>query len=305
MGGTMTESLWSLEDRQVYALLRSLLAWAPAAKTQRSHATPGFIQSARDCLNCRANGTERLVVGRRVLRVVPNCVACKGTGRVLVADRMQTKTRADRMAGGHDDKQAREDAWHARDRAIERLGRQLSDAPEDAPDRLLDAIEGSREWQYRHGHYRELEIALEELRSYSPAWHDVAMGVVYQPFVEAPVDPPVTWTKVRLVCEWLAGRVGQIVGPDVPIRVPQGVAVFTADELARQSTVAKDALARGSSVWASAGRAERKRLILELHAQGVPDGKIAARFGLTRRRVSQIRSGIEGLLDGNGHEEAA
>jgi len=113
---------------------------------------------------------------------------------------------------------------------------------------------------------------------------------VQQPFVEAPVDPPATWAKVAFMCELLAARMSSW------IRVPVSVPVYTFEELERQSRVARDALARGHSVWASASRAERKRMIVELHEDGLPDGRIAFRLGLSRQRVQQIRAGIEGAL---------
>jgi DNA-binding NarL/FixJ family response regulator len=86
------------------------------------------------------------------------------------------------------------------------------------------------------------------------------------------------------------------------IRVPAGVAVYTKDELEQRARAARDAMAWGHSEWASASRAERKRAIVLLHGEGLSDGKIAARFGLTRQWVQRVRSGVVAALDeSNGH----
>jgi len=217
---------------------------------------------------------------------------------------MQVSTRVSRMLG--DEKQAREDARHARDRTIERLGGLIREHDGvEAPDDALTRAVGLRDRQYRRGDYALLERTLDMLAAYSPAWHEVAMGIVQQPFVEAPVEPPVTWLKVGAVCEWLALRMVGLAGGR-ELRVPAGVPVFGREELEAQSRLAKDALARGASGWASLSRRERKRLIVELHEQGLPDGRIAARFGLSRGYVQRLRAGIVGALDeSNGQEEAA
>src|SRR3990167_8816236 len=99
---------WSLEARQAYALLRSLLDWVPGPPGSRAYSLPGFVQRDRRCEQCRVNGLSE------------GCRFCGGTGVVSVADPMQVSTRESRIIG--DEKQAREDARHARDRTIERLG---------------------------------------------------------------------------------------------------------------------------------------------------------------------------------------
>ena len=276
----------------MYALLRSLLDWVPGPQGSRAHSLPGFVQRDRRCEQCRVNGLSE------------GCRFCGGSGVVTVADPMQVSrpsTRESRMRGESgtlaDSKQAERDAAYARDRTIDRIGGLVAqhEGLEAAPD-LLTAAAAAQDRQYRHGDYALLDRTLSGL----PAeFRSVVLAVMYHPFGEAPIEPP-DWAALRDACEWLAWRMVLLAGGSVErvrgLRVPSSVPVFGRVELECQSRVARDALARGHSVWASANRAERKRMIVELHDNGLPDGQIAFRLGLSRQRVQQIRAGIEGAL---------
>jgi len=226
------------------------------------------------------------------------CETCNGRGEIPnPGPDPYEKPRKIKPYGLHEYEERREQA------AVR--NRQINDLERDARRRAGEIIrddaygwEKAKAYAYSHGSYAELDRALERLRAHDEAWFHVAIGVSYQPLHEEPIEP--VRRAVLAVCALLACWM-----PD-PIRVPPGVPTYTTDELERHSREAKDALHFGRSDWARATRAERKRVILLLHAEGLPDGKIASRFGLTRQWVQRIRSGLNGAIDEtNGHEEAA
>lgn len=286
--------------RSCYALLRTLFAWTPAPRSRTSSA-PGFIADQRLCLNCKTSGKWD---SERKRRIDAGCLHCGGTGTRPVKDVMDdpikdppADARRKTGFGGRSGDDLRE-ARYRRDEEIERLGLQLSDNELDAPtDYVTRAIE-LRDLMYRHGSYADLEVALALLRAKCPGAYQVCMSVAYAPFDEEPIEP--VHRVVVKACELLAHWMPE------EIRVPSSVPVFTKDELERHAREARDAMAWGHSEWARASRAERKRAILLLRGEGLSDGKIASRFGLSRSAVQKIRAGIEALLDeSNGHEEAA
>src|SRR5690349_1251313 len=67
LGGSVSE-----RGRLVYALLRSLLAWAPGVRSG-SGGESGFVSGVRLCLNCRAVGRWSGELGRRVAVGCPHC----------------------------------------------------------------------------------------------------------------------------------------------------------------------------------------------------------------------------------------
>ncbi len=285
--------------RLVYALLRTLFAWTPAPPASRTGATlaqqqRGFVTAKRysTCPDCLANGRPEGMRG---------CETCGGRGELLedgkdAMDEPIKNPPADhrRQAAGFGGlaREAQRDQERQRDDELRRLEAQLA-----KPLRKVDEVAGDvltrsvelRDRMYRHGSYAELEVALAKLRDRNEVAYREAMMVAYQPFCEEPIEP--VRRVVVAVCEVLAEWI------DGEIRVPVGVHVWTVDELAARSREAKDALAHGRSAWASATRAERKRMILVLAGEGLSDGKIARTFGLTRQRVQQIRAGLERLDD--------
>lgn len=271
--------------RHVYALLRTLLAWAPSPPASRTGSVlasqqRGFVSKSRflTCPDCLANGRPDGMHG---------CETCGGRGEVPDdgPDPYESK-RSTRFGGVAGERVA--DRTRQLDDELRRLEFQLA-----KPDRKVDEQAGDvltraivvRDYAYRRGSYAELERALARLRDYDPSMYELAMSVAYQPLKEEPIEPVRRFVVV--LCELLAGWMPET------IRVPAGVHVWTREELEARSREAKSALAFGRSEWASASRAERKRVILLLHGEGLSDGKIAARFGLTRQRVQQIRAGLE------------
>lgn len=280
--------------RQVYALLRTLLAWAPSPPSSRTGSVlasqqRGFVSKSRflTCPDCLANGRPDGMFG---------CETCGGRGEIADdgADPYESKgsTRFGGVAGERAADRSRQIDEELR-RLEFQLGRPVRRVDEQAADVLTRAV-SIRDVQYRRGSYAELEAALERLRESRPVAYTVAMWTAYQPFGEAPVEPT---GAVAGVCEDLA------VWMPERIRVPPGVHVWSRDELEARLREAKAALQWGHSEWASASRAERKRAILLLAGEGLSDGKIAARFGLTRQWVQRLRSGLVEAV--NGHEEAA
>lgn len=290
--------------RHVYALLRTLLAWTPAPRA-RTSSSPGFISSERRCLNCKAVG--KWDKDRR-RRVDPACPHCGGTGLrpikdvmddpVELSDDQAKDARRKSGFGGRSGDDLREARYRVDDE-IRRLEQQLSSSEMDAPvDHVTRSVE-LRDRMYRHGSYAELEAALAELRRRNDGAYRVAMMVAYAPLCEEPIEP--VRRVVVACCEVLAHWM------PAEIRVPPGVHVWSADELAERAREGKAAMQWGHSDWASASRAERKRAILLLAENGLSDGKIAGRFGVSREWVQRTRKGLQDVLDGdeNGHEEAA
>lgn len=275
--------------RHCYALLRTLFAWTPPPATSRTGSVlasqqRGFVTKSRflTCPDCLSNGRPEGMHG---------CETCKGRGEVPDdgPDPYETK-RSTRFGGTEGERAA--DRSRQVDDELRRLDYQLArparKVDEQAGDVLTRAVT-LRDGQYRHGSYTELEHALTKLRESRPVAYTVAMWIAYQPFGEAPIEP--ANTTILSICEDLAQWM-----PD-PIRVPRSVAIYTEDERKRIAAEAHDALQYGHSDWARATRAERKRMILLLHGEGLSDGKIAAKFGLSRGWVQRLRAGLVDALD--------
>lgn len=285
--------------RHVYALLRTLFATTPTPGS-RMRSTPGFSVKNRLCLNCKTAGKWNAELRRRV---DPACSFCGGTGVRPVKDAMDDPVEAPkderRKVGwfglsGDDAREAR----NRRDLEIDRL-EDLAKvrAGQSANLSLFESAIVVSDRHARSGSYRELLAALEWYRLKRSVVYELAMMVAYHAWGEPSLTPS---PRVMVACEVLATRMPE------RIRVPRHVAQFTKDELAHRSREAKAALAFGRSDWASASRAERKRLIVLLAGEGMSDGKIAARFGLSREWVQRTRKGIQDVIEeSNGHEEAA
>jgi predicted nucleic acid-binding Zn-ribbon protein len=275
--------------RFVYALLRTLFAWTPAPPASRTGVTlaqqqRGFVTKHRfmTCPDCLANGRPEGMRG---------CETCGGRGEIADdgSDPYEQKRIVKYGLADHDQRKDRE---RQRDDELRRLEFQLL-----KPARKVDEVAGDvltrsvelRDRMYRHGDYEKVEAQLAVIRLEHPALYEVAMTVAYSPLVDEPIEP--VRRVVVALCELIAARI------EGDIRVPAGVHIWTADELAARSREAKAALQWGHSEWASATRAERKRAILLLHDEGLSDSKIARRFGLTRQWVQRVRAGVVAAMD--------
>lgn len=266
--------------RLVYALLRSLLMWAPDPQScWRSQ--PGFASTDRPCVACAAAG-----------RTDPACRFCAGTGRVKVRDRMDDPLKhplSDERRVTHFgglEKEARRDMERRRDRVLERLAaeEQVREGREAADDRELRLV-AARDRLFLHGSYAELGWALERLRDVSSVGYSAAMSVAYQPFAEAPVEPAgrVLVAVCELLAVWMPER----------IRVPVSVAVWSREESERIAREGREALWRGRRGWHELQRGERDRLVVELAASGLSSTAIGFRLGLSRQHVRRILASRE------------
>lgn len=262
--------------RLVYALLRTLLAWAPAPRSRSGlDAVPrGFAGGSLryvSCPDCLTND-----------RVLAGCETCHGRGEVPDPgpDPYETK-KSTRFAGVAGERQA--DRHRQIDDELRRLefqlGRPIRKVDEQVGDLLTRSVE-LRDRLYRHGSYAELEHALAKLRDCSLTAYSLAMTVAYQPFGEAPVEALAP--AVVAVCEQLALWI------DGPVRVPESVAVSTDEELERVAREGKGALWHGKQEWHRMKRGERNALILTMSRSGMSATAIGLRVGLRRRRIQDI-----------------
>ena len=263
--------------RRTYALLRTLVhGWAPSPTPGGTGAAlqataRGFVTQKRflTCPDCLTNG-----------KAMPGCETCGGRGELPDAGRDPYEEKKFTRFGGIAAERYADQA-RARDAEILMLDRQLARPKrrvEEGGEDMLDRAIRMRDLLYRHGSYGALERALAWLRDADPQGYEIAMGVVYQPLAEAPVEPS---PRVLAVCGVLEAGM-----PD-PIRVPYGVAVYTRDELAAQAKVGKESLWRGRTARHEAKRSERKAMARAMQAEGMTAGEIAGRLFVHKRSVER------------------
>lgn len=260
----MSEAL-SERAAAVLVLLRLLDSWIPPPRVARVYAAPGFAPSSTryvSCPDCLANG-----------RTMFSCETCGGRGEIAdpgpdpYAD-PPAKVPPDprrRAAGfgGADRERQHELARHV-DRELARLADELEvregrAAPTTAELRAHEA----RERLFAAGSFAAVALALDVLGDLLPAdaracRRAAAGGAVDAVAVE---------------------RLAALVPVDV-VRVPRGALVDERD--------ARDALWRGRMPAHGIARARRDADIVAAVRAGEAPGRIAARYGLTRRRVQQI-----------------
>lgn len=274
----------SENGRRVYALLRTLAAWAPTPRGG-SYAEAGFSAFARRCHACLAAGRPKPCAGGPPAK----CDHCHGTGLIAVKDAMDEPVRNPSQDprrkvyfGGESGK----DEARRRDAVLEKLEHEESVRKgQEAPaDEYMAAVERRDRW-HRRGSYLELGRALERLRDREPAAYAVALGVAYQPFCEAPVEPVhrVVESACELLAEWMPERV----------RVPPWVPVYSRDELEARAKVGRDSLWRGRTARHDLRRAERQALAVELAEGGASTTEIGYRLNVHRRTVQRWLADVE------------
>lgn len=267
-----------LSDRgaQTYALLRTCLQWIPGPRSGYVSGPAGFSTRQRfeSCPDCLANG-----------RVLHTCETCHGRGEVPAGsvDPYSDPPRdvpADprRIAAGFGGA-ARE---LARDRAraleleLDRLrDEQAVRAGKQAPlSRELRLI-AARDRLYAAGSYAQLARALERLRDQDARAYRYCRAIALaRPAIAADVNVDAIERLAALM-------------PST-IRVPAGIPLRTADQLALLARAGREALWRGRNEWAAATRAQRDQLIVAALDSGERTAAIARRYAISRRRVQQV-----------------
>lgn len=261
--------------RQVYALLRTLLAWAPPprSRTGLEDSPRGFVAGNKryiSCPDCLANDKPAGMVG---------CETCGGRGEIPDPgpDPYENK-RVTRY--GFADRDRDKDLARRRDDLIRRLEQdeQIRKGKEAPLDPLTRAVE-LRDRLARHGSYRELDAALERLRLEHEGAYRVALSVAYSPFGEEPIEPVrrVVLSACELLAEWMPER----------IRVPAGVPVWTRQELEQHANVMRE-----RATWRGRkdplARARRDDTIRRLAAEGLGVADLADRVGVHRRTIERV-----------------
>lgn len=261
---------------QTYALLRTCLQWIPGPRSAHVSGPPGFSTRQRfeSCPDCLANG-----------RVLHTCETCGGRGEVPAGsvDPYSDPPRhvppdPRRIASGFGGA-ARE---LARDRAraleleLDRLrDEQAVRAGKQAPlSRELRLI-AARDRLYAAGSYAQLARALERLRDLDVRAYRYCRAIALaSPAIANDVDVAAVEALAALM--------------PTTIRVPAGIPLRTADQLAQLARDARDALWRGRNTWAAATRAQRDTLIVQALDSGERTAAIARRYAISRRRVQQV-----------------
>lgn len=261
--------------QQVWNLLRAYVAYAGGLRTSTgqivARARVGEVAEKRvRCEACIGTGQ------RRSRGIVQTCDDCGGKGKVLVDP--QTGKRPAHLPEREGRMSAAElAAWESNtELALARIEAllKLNEGEEAAHDAFTSAYE-TGEKLLAQGSFADLQRALTWLRDLRPEVHSLIWSaVIYAPF-GAPTG------SVRVVCENVCEVLAE--------RMPERIEVPGWAREAAEWRDRKESLWRGRGAEHQKQREERDREIRQALDAGARPSDLAAEYGLSSQRVSQLR----------------
>lgn len=271
---------------QIEALCRSYHAWIPSPSRDSTvprldqHTGEGGTVTGKRCPSCNGDGSKR------TRGIVQRCDRCKGRGQITVdahtgrelADTTIEQAITDELNDHYQrinrDPGERGTLRDAERRRIDAVLQQLERAGEPGEDRLLAALR-EKDRLFARGSYAEYETAVGLLEHAAPLAYSWHARFCWHHDSTVRINGR-SHARLDELHDWLAARM-----PD-RIRVP--VEFLPVDDSER-----KDGLWRSKTPFGERAREERdERILYALRVQRVSAEQVAARFGLTAKRVRQI-----------------